>query len=247
MDLNLHRGEIHVWQADFAKLGNVAPAAWKIMSADEQRRAQRFCFLQDRHRFCASRLFLRSIIASYTRGKAGDLIFVVGPFGKPRLSLSNTVDGFEFNLAHSRCGVLLAVTRGRCIGIDVEDLRPIPEALKIARQYFSAAERYALERIPEDEQQVAFLTCWTRKEAVVKAMGGGLHIPLDAFSVPLSTQQPLRVSWLKNGSSRPPAFNLVDLSAGSAVIALAVEGSVGCVKRRRFEDIVNPSTDKQPH
>jgi len=69
------------------------------------------------------------------------------------------------------------------IGVDVELVRELDDLLSVADGHFSAAERRALRALPAAERHTGFFRCWTRKEALVKALGEGLGYPLDSFDV----------------------------------------------------------------
>src|SRR5207253_10188751 len=94
-----------------------------------------------------------------------------GARGKPALADG---DGLRFNVAHSHGLALVAVARGRELGVDLERVRPLPAAEAIARRFFSARERAVLDALPLRRRLDAFLSLWTRKEAFLKATGGGL-------------------------------------------------------------------------
>ena len=72
------------------------------------------------------------------------------------------------------------------IGVDVELLRPMPDAIDLARQNFSAAECAELAATPSEDQALAFLLGWTRKEACLKAIGSGLSISPNIFTAGLA-------------------------------------------------------------
>jgi 4'-phosphopantetheinyl transferase len=88
----------------------------------------------------------------------------------------------RFNLSHSGDFAFLAIGLGRAVGIDLEQLRAI-DPVEVAGRFFARNEINALERLDAQTRIEAFFRCWTRKEAVIKAMGAGLTFPLDAFSV----------------------------------------------------------------
>ncbi len=98
----------------------------------------------------------------------------------------------SFNLSHSDGWALLAFTRDRRIGVDVERVRPLSDR-GIARRFFAPGETAALEASPPDERPSAFFACWTRKEAVAKAVGRGLTLPLDDFEVSVRPDEPARL------------------------------------------------------
>ncbi len=99
---------------------------------------------------------------------------------------------FEFNLSDSEDLAVYAFARGSEIGVDVEILRPMPDALSISESFFSAPERETLRSVPEEQRAEAFFNCWTRKEAYLKAIGEGLSEPLDSFVVTLAPGEPPR-------------------------------------------------------
>ena len=157
-------------------------AAIATLSPDEIARARRFVFDKDRHHFMAARAALRQLLARHLGRAPASLQFTSGPFGKPALA---DVPGLHFNLSHSGATGVLALSGRLATGIDVEVLRPMPDAATLADAYFAPAERAAIAAIGGDAatRDAAFLRCWTRKEACLKAVGIGLHLATASFDV----------------------------------------------------------------
>lgn len=189
-------GQIHVWAWALCSGQDGewtwAAAARERVALDEEelRRAERLHFERDRRRFVRAHATLRRILGAYAGAPPHTLAFVSNSFGKPRLSLRQPAPDLRFNLSHSGEIALLAVSLGIEVGVDVEWVQPIePE---VARESFSAREIQALDSLqtPAAAQGgeawlQGFYNCWTRKEAILKAEGAGLNIPLHAFDVSL--------------------------------------------------------------
>lgn len=172
---------VHLWLLSLDQ--PLRPLAGLTVTLDpaEHARAARFHFAHDRLRFIAARGQLRAVLAAYTGMAPGHIAFAYADAGKPRLAgMSERV---QFNLSHCGGWALLAVTAGLPVGADIEALRALPEAAEVARAHFSPAEHRAWLQLPQEQRLDGFFACWTRKEAVVKALGGGLSIPLDSFEV----------------------------------------------------------------
>jgi 4'-phosphopantetheinyl transferase len=197
--LRLKSGNVHVWVVDLAS----APATPEVLSAAELTRAERFRFAQDRRRFIASHTALREILAAYTGLHPAAIEFVTLPHGKPALVSGS----LQFNLSHSGELALVALAAGCELGVDIERLRAQVEMEAIARRFFSPTETGALLAYPEPERGPAFFRCWTRKEAYVKALGGGLTISLASFAVSLD---PARAELL-SGVEAPWTLHSLDV------------------------------------
>jgi 4'-phosphopantetheinyl transferase len=130
-----------------------------------------------------SRAALRSILGGYLGQPPGDVAIVARPNGKPQLHIGE----LAFNLTHSADLALIAVTRGCEIGVDVEAVRPIERLAELARRNFHPAEIAAVEAAAATDAAKEFMRCWTRKEAVLKALGTGLTTPLAEFDTIAST------------------------------------------------------------
>jgi 4'-phosphopantetheinyl transferase len=181
----LPAGEVHVWVWALAPLPPDDAPHLGLLSKEELVRYGRFRFAPDRARFALSHANLRRILASYLRCAPEALRFELNQFGKPRLDDA----ALEFNLSHSKTvGAVAIGAAGEPLGLDVEDVRPIePE---VAESHFSAAELADLAPLAGDAWLAGFYRCWTRKEAILKAEGVGLGIPLDAFDVTLLEDEP---------------------------------------------------------
>lgn len=177
----IENDEVHVWKVD---LSATVPDV-RLLSRDEHERAARFHFERDRQHFKASRSALRIILGRYLNLPPESLEFAQTEYGKPFLTNLEAA-GVLFNLSHSGEVALIAVAREREVGVDVEFMRADFATNEVAEHFFSMAEIYTLSGLEPHLRTQAFFSCWTRKEAYVKARGEGLSMPLDVFDVSLA-------------------------------------------------------------
>ena len=148
------------------------------LSQAERERAARFRFGRERRRFIVARARLRELLAERLDVPPESIEFVCARGGKPALAERFARSGWRFNLSH--CGELAvyAFSRATEVGVDVEAVHAIAEGDAIAARVFSRREHEAYRAAAPAERPLAFFRCWTRKEAFVKALGGGLSMPL---------------------------------------------------------------------
>jgi 4'-phosphopantetheinyl transferase len=160
----------------------------------EQQRAEAFLQPIDRQSFVLGRGAVRRLLARCRPpvGPVGAL--TEGRWGKPAVPvIPGAPPGVEFNVSHSGGRVLLAATWGTPVGIDLEVPRPGVEIEELLRRFFSQEEVAGWQSLPPTLRTTGFFHLWTRKEAVVKAMGRGLSLPLDSFQVTFDPRGPCRV------------------------------------------------------
>jgi 4'-phosphopantetheinyl transferase len=182
-----------------------------LLDDEERARATRFVHPPECRRFVLAHAALRLFLARCLGIHPAAVRYETGIHGKPRLGAG--LPPLEFNLSHSGGLAVLAVARDRSVGVDVEQLRDVPDALNIAATHFSAAEREVLRSLPPGEQQGAFFRCWTRKEAVIKAVGEGLGRALDSFDVDLAPGSTSALTQLDGRSGNAAGWSLRDLTA----------------------------------
>lgn len=126
-------------------------------------------------------------------------------------------------MAHSGQLALYAFTLDVDIGVDVEEMRDVPDIEQIAAHYFCKAEASELKAIGGGQPAThAFFRCWTRKEAYIKAVGDGLYLPLDQFQVTLGADAPTKFVHIGNDPSLADGWTLQHLDpAPNYVGALA--------------------------
>lgn len=217
--------EVHAWLAGLDWNPQDVGGARRLLSEDELERSRRFVFSKDARHFIAARGLLRSILGQYLRTPASQLKFCYNRYGKPALDTSTGAGGVQFNVSHSQGKALIAVTRSRRVGVDIEYVRQNPERMALAGRFFSPREAAALRSLPESQQEQAFYRCWTRKEAYIKAAGKGLSLPLEQFDVSLAPGDPpalLRNDIDPAETSRWLFYPLPPISGWEA--ALAAEG-----------------------
>jgi 4'-phosphopantetheinyl transferase len=180
LDGSLPDDEVHVWQVDLISWDKDADSLVELLDAAERERAARFKFLEHRNQFVISRALLRQALGRYLRIDARDLRFRTTANGKPELAAKSDL---QFNLSHTRGVTVFAVARRRHVGVDVERIRADTNALELAERFFSPPEVQWLRSQPASEHVPSFFSCWTAKEAYIKAHGEGLSMPLSSFGV----------------------------------------------------------------
>ncbi|MFD9389607.1 4'-phosphopantetheinyl transferase family protein [Streptomyces sp. NPDC060000] len=134
---------------------------------------------------------------------------------------------WDFSVTHSGALVGVAVCRDGEVGLDVEESHAAVDVDSAARVALSDSERAALYARPAEERQPAFLRTWTRKEAVLKALGVGLTVPLRELEVSAPDRPPAVLAWPGRLAARPRTAmaDLVVDGTHPAAVAVAVAGA----------------------
>lgn len=175
----LPAGEILVWQVEVPH-DYTPDVDITLLDEVESKRAASFKTAALRAVFVAAHASLRRVLAARLGVNAKSLTFDVSEWGKP--SLRHPRCDLEFNISHSANRILIAVSSAGPVGVDVEKILPEPP-YEVASIAFSQNERAVLERVPAARRGNVFYDLWTRKEALVKAMGLGLDIELQDIDV----------------------------------------------------------------
>jgi len=227
----LIEGEVHIWRCfpdNFS--GDIFPLLDQL-DETEAARATKFRFEEDFRRFVLRRVFLRRLLAAYEGRPASDLRYATGPQGKPSLNTAASDSGLGFNTSHSNGLAVVAVTKGIEIGVDVERIRDNERWNDLAQRFFSSAEAAALAAYERERRSDAFFAGWTRKEAFIKALGGGLAIPLDLFTVTLDPEGEACVVATSPEMGPAEDWQLLSFAPGSgAAGALAYRGKARKVR-----------------
>lgn len=178
--------EIHLWTIDVSQ-NSRRISQNRSLNELEIARANRFKYPELGEKWAFFRQALREILAQHLSQQAKKIEFETNENGKPWLKNSKNEKNIFFNLSHSGSRAIVAVTSLCEIGVDVEKQKKVAELDAIANRFFSQSEQKALASLPSSQRQAAFFRIWTRKEALIKANGLGMSMPLDKFNVPIST------------------------------------------------------------
>ncbi|MGZ5450613.1 MAG: 4'-phosphopantetheinyl transferase family protein [Thermoanaerobaculia bacterium] len=183
--LPLASDEVHVWMTHYDGIGDESlHAAYReLLDPVEREQQSRFYFERDRLRYLVTRALVRTVLSRYADVDPKQWVFSFNSYGRPEPANEQALAaGLTFNVSHTHAMIVLAVTKGRTVGIDVENVRAREVSIDVADRYFARAEVTALKAAPRQEQQVRFFEYWTFKESYIKARGMGLSLPLDKFA-----------------------------------------------------------------
>ncbi len=216
--LDLPVGEIHTWIArldlDDDKALDGEPTS--DLSDDEKRRAARFKFARDRDCYVRAHSVLRGLLGRYLGLTPGEVRIVPSSTGKPGLVDDSAL---TFNLSHTRTFALFGFSRQGLVGVDVEHVRSSVDILSLAKRFFTTSESTLIANANAHDRLRYFFTAWVRKEAVVKAVGRGLSIPLSAVDVAPGDPATLRTARLEE--EPPSEWQVIDLPAPAEHFAAA--------------------------
>lgn len=218
-DLVLQSHDVHIWRTNLNLAKGQIEQLAQTLSTDEQQRADRFHFEKHRQHFIVGRGMLRTILSYYLNLESHQLEFSYSSRGKPALVNTDSDQRLYFNLSHSHELALYAVmstssidsaTENSSLGIDLEYIRPMPDAEKLAQRFFSPREYALISSLSPTLQQEAFFNGWTRKEAYLKATGDGLA-GLEQVEVSLTPGKPAALLSIKGNREAASHWSMYDL------------------------------------
>lgn len=201
----------------------------ETLSPDERARAARFRFDRHRRRYVRGRFVLRRLLAACLGAAPGEIVLEYGKMGKP--TLAGPGGWLCFNLSHTGDAALIALTRDRQVGIDIESNTNPRRILDLARRVFTPGEAEQVEKCDMASGcQDLFYRIWAAKEAFVKASGDGLGLSTRSFEIEYAApSKPGAVFASSQGHRKGQLpWELYEIDAGrgfaAAVVAAARDG-----------------------
>jgi len=202
------------------------------LPAEERVRAERFRIESARRSFVLARTLLRYELATIIGLDPSELGFEVGDHGKPQLAKPDLETPPHFNLSHSGDLVVLAIAETD-VGADVESIRPVPNAEKLAHRFFSPAERLAVVSLDGGARDRAFLRIWTQKEAYLKATGLGVGMPLRGVETEPDSAAPPRLIAIGGDQAEAVRWEMKEIELPGAVCTVASRSPISQVEVRQ--------------
>ncbi len=229
--------EVNLWHVDVAQLlqQHSSSALARILTREEQERAQRFHFTEHADRFIAGRFFLRHVLAFHLQIKPADIKFDIGFNGKPWAIDSQ---GRKRNFSFSRSGsqAICAFCNSSLVGIDIELKTGIEDMERVAESIFSSSDFEQWIQLSNPEQLDSFYWSWTRKEAVSKIDGSGISQGVKQFEVPLDRLPTGEAQWVKRVSDSKIHPVISDWLLGDSISATVAFDGPHPAKRIAYQD-----------
>ena len=171
---------LHVFKLNLDNLGQFTESLVSFLSLEEKVKATSYSNLKDKNSSIIRWAVTRLLIAKYCRVLPEKLCFITGKNGKPQLVPDKTYPPLFFNLSFSGNYALIAVSNKET-GIDLEHVKPDFNYWEVLDFVFSPEEK---NRILNSSDPLATFYCFfTRKEAIVKALGTGIHDLMPEISI----------------------------------------------------------------
>lgn len=237
MTSSIGDGEIHVWHCDLDDGSfRTADGLLPLLSQDEQTRTRSFLSQDDAARFAAGRATLRILLSEYIGEPPAGIEFCYSKSGRPEVSPRCCRRPIPFSVSHSRGKAIMAFSPGFEIGADIEHVRPMPFD-SVVRRFFAPDEIDEYSRLPADIRSDAFFACWTRKEALIKAVGGSILSGIRKCSVAVAPSGLPAVKSLGGLPGPVREWSLRDLDAGPGFrAAIAAAHPAPVVRQYRREN-----------
>ncbi len=152
---------------------------WEYLSINEQEQAKKYYDKVLADRYIISHGILRSILTYYIDQSPSGLELINNTHGKPFLKNST----IEFNMSHSRNMVCYVIAFNNKVGVDIEFYNTTIDVIGMLELVFTKKEVELIKSLDIDEQYNTFYKLWTKKEALVKAVGKGLSYPINTIEV----------------------------------------------------------------
>ncbi len=172
---SLYPGELHLWHVS----SNITPARLveykNTLSEKELTKVHLFEFEQARDSYVISQGALRMLLSGYI-GIPSKLVKI----GRRMKGKPYSIDdpGLYFNMSNSGKLVTIAFSRDTELGIDIEQIRLLPDLDEMIIRNFTSREVSFINGKSE-ERTTRFFRFWTIKESYLKLIGEGMRLTPD--------------------------------------------------------------------
>jgi 4'-phosphopantetheinyl transferase len=176
---------IHIWKLYIPEFGEYVSPLEQILNCEELRAASDRATETEKKRCIIVKALVRLLLSEYTGVAPAHVRFAVTTFGKPVLSIAGG-EQLRFNITHAGDAAAVAFSTGSEVGVDIEKVRAEAKIIDIIDYTFTEEEKAFLYGADEKKRVDWFFSLWSKKEALIKAVGGSMAIDADRTSV-LST------------------------------------------------------------
>ena len=169
----LSKGEIHLWTAS----SEIFSECHAALTDTEKSRIDYYKFHDAKNNFVVSQGGLRLLLSAYLDIAPKDLKIGRHNKGKP---FSQDDYSLTFNISNSGNRVVYAISRAGEVGIDLEQIRPLPDLEELIDKNFTKNEAAYIRKM-EEEKLARFFKFWTVKEGYLKAIGEGMRLTPDSL------------------------------------------------------------------
>ena len=174
----IQTGELHIWRYTVNEQDYLAEQTNSILSVDEIEKSKRFIRKEHTLDYVCNHRFVRNVLAAYLNILPAEIKFGVTDLGKPYIE---NIDLF-FNVSHSKNQALLAISKDGEVGVDIEYMKDLQDAVTFSNYSFSEQEKAMIFKNGQIDKDVLF-TFWTFKEAYIKATGTGLSVDISKINL----------------------------------------------------------------
>jgi 4'-phosphopantetheinyl transferase len=187
-----------------------------MLSSAERQRAGCFVFERHRRQYIFAHGLLRVALSCFVPDvKPSNWCFVANRYGRPYVAAPAIGQAVYFSISHTDGCVACVVSDCEAVGVDVEEIRERQSLWAIAQSNFSPEEIGALRALTPENMADRFFDYWTLKEAYLKARGTGMNLPLNQFSMLVSSDHKISIRFAAGiaGDSRRWRFMTYSPSA----------------------------------
>ncbi len=160
---------VDVYFSRTSRFSDRYPDFRKVLSYDENLRADQFHFEEIRQTYVISHGFLRVLLAARLGIHPPEVMIRKDARNKPFLE----DNPLFFNLSHTRNAFAIAISPDFNIGIDLEKVNKGLDYGSVSGSCLNSSEQMYIEET-QAELYDRFFFLWTRKEAYLKALGTGI-------------------------------------------------------------------------
>ncbi|WP_157910228.1 4'-phosphopantetheinyl transferase family protein [Petroclostridium xylanilyticum] len=154
----------------------------QCLSDEETRKSQEIRNEETRRLFCLRKGITRIIHSSFLDINPYEIKYEYTDYGKPLISYSVN-KAFHFNISHSKEYLFVGIAKNGDIGVDIEKINPKLNHFLLASSVFSPDELAIYSKYNKLNRIRSFYKAWVQKEAICKAIGVGLSLGFNNFSV----------------------------------------------------------------